>query len=182
MAEHQRELFDAHLRQNALVAKDPTAHLTVGEEFGLKREKPAGAVAEMHDGQAVFDRDVQRANDLLDGQRIPGAALDAGIVGADHHLAAGDDAYAADAAGAGRFAIIGHVGGERGEFEKRRRGIEQLFQPLARQHLALAAKPVDVARGPIVRALSCFSRNISARCLLCAKLRRYSADRVLIAD
>ena len=40
----------------------------------------------MDDRQPVLHRDVERAHDLLGGERIPGAALDGGIVGADDAL------------------------------------------------------------------------------------------------
>ena len=96
MAEHQRDLRHAHLRQDRLVAEDAPGIVAVGEQFRLQRQEAAGAVAEMHDRQPVLDGDVERADDLLDRQRIPGAALHAGIVGADHHLAARDDADADD--------------------------------------------------------------------------------------
>ena len=69
----------------------------------------------------------------------------------------------------GRFAVIGHVGGERGEFEKRRPGVEQFLDPLARQHLALARKPFEVARRPIAAAPSPASRGISRRGVCCAR-------------
>ena len=113
--------------------------------------------------QPVLDRDVERAHDLLDRERIPGAALDGGIVGANDHLAPRNDADADDRARRRRLAAIGHVGGERGEFEKRRARIEQLFDPLARQHLALTREAVEIAlRSQRVAPVSCFARNALA--------------------
>ncbi len=154
MAEHQRQLLDAHLRQQRLVAEDAAGHVTVGEHLRLQLQEAAGAVAQMDHRQPVLHRDVERAHALLDRQRIPGPALDRGIVGADDRLAPRHDSDADDGAGARRFAAIGHVGGERGEFEKRRAGIEQSCDALARQHLALARQAVEVAlRPPMPRRL-----------------------------
>ena len=108
---------------------------------------------------------------FLADERIPGAALHGGIVGADDHLAPGDDADADDGARRRRFAAIGHVGGERGQFEERRAGVEQLFDPLARPHLALAAPAVRDraaavygARPPACRGRLATSRGYAPRC------------------
>src|SRR5437016_181417 len=67
----------------------------------------------------------------------------------DDDLAPVDDADTADDAGARDIAAIGLVGGERGEFEKRRAGIEQQLDAIAHEHLVLALQPFDVARRAI---------------------------------
>ena len=64
------------------------AQIAVGEQLRLQRQEAAGAVAEVDHRQPVLDGDVERPHDLLDRQRIPGAAFHAGIVGADDDLAA----------------------------------------------------------------------------------------------
>src|SRR5579883_1421718 len=99
----------------------------------------------MHDRQLVLDCDVERADDLLDRQRIPGAAFHGRIVGMDDDFAAGDNADTGDAAGAGRFTAIGAIRRQRREFEERRAWIEELLQPLARRHLALLREPIEIA-------------------------------------
>ena len=177
MADHQRDLRHAHLRQDRLVAEDAPGIIAVGEQFGLRRQEAARAVADVDHRQPVLDGDVQRADDLLDRQRIPGAAFDAGVVGADDDLAARDDADAADIAGARHVAVIVHVGGQRGQLEKRRAGIEQHFDAVAHEHLVLPREPVEVALRPLepVRdAAVPASRPRRAR--LCAALARNSSE------
>jgi len=99
----------------------------------------------MNHRKPALHRDVERSHDLLDRKRIPRAALDCGIVGAKDDLSPRNDADADDGARRGRLAAIGLVGGERGEFEKRRTWVNQFIDPLSRQHLALARKAVEVA-------------------------------------
>ena len=115
----------------------------------------------MDDRQPVFHRDVERAHDLLDRQRIPGAALDGGIVGADRSLRGPRRCRCRTMrARRRRFAVIGHVGGERGQFEERRAGVEQLLDA-ARAAASCPAAPAarDRAAAARARAASCFARN-----------------------
>ena len=134
----------------------------------------------MDHGQPVFHRDVERAHALFDRQRIPGAAFDGGIVGAHDDLAAGHDAEADDGAGARRVAAIGHVRCERGEFQKRRAGIEQSGDAFARQHLSLARETVEIALRPRVprRLLSLaeFARELAIVRVVGAELGRRRRD------
>ncbi len=67
----------------------------------------------------------------------------------DDDLAAVDDADTADDAGARDVTAVGLVGGERGELEERRTGIEQQLDAVAHEHLVLALQAFDVARGPV---------------------------------
>ncbi len=145
VAEHHRDLRHAHLRQGALVAEDAPGGVPVGEQLGLQRQEAAGAVAQVDHRQPVLDGDVERTHDLLHRQRIPGAALDARVVGVDHHLAAFDDADAAHLPGAVHLAVIGAVGGQRGDLQERRARVEQQLEPLAHGELVLPVQPLDVA-------------------------------------
>ena len=113
MAEHDGDLRHAQLRQDRLIAENAAGQVAVGEQVGLQRQEAAGAIAQVHDRQPVLDGDVERPHDLLDRQRIPRAALHAGVVGMNNDLAPVDDADAADDPGAGHLAAIFHVGGER---------------------------------------------------------------------
>jgi len=124
VAEHDRNLRNTHPRERALVAEDAAGVIAVGEKIRLQRKKAAGAVAQMNHRQAVFDRDIQRAHDLLDRQRIPRAPLNARVVRVQDHLAATDHTDAADLAGAGHFAVVGLVGRQRRQLQKRRARIE----------------------------------------------------------
>ena len=145
VAEHQRELLDAHFRQERLIAENPARHVFVGKNLGLKLQEAARRIAEVDDRQTIFHGDVERADDLLGRQRIPGAAFDRGIVGPDDHLAARHHADADDRACRRRVAAIGHVGGERRQFEERRAGVEQFFDAVARAHFPLPGQTVEVA-------------------------------------
>ncbi len=140
-----RDLRHAHLRQRALIAEDAAGVVAVGEEIGLQRQEAARAVAEVHDRQPVLDRDVERAHDLLDRQRVPRAALHRSVVGLNDHFAPADDADAGHLPGARHLAVVGHVGGERRELEERRAGIEQQREPVADEELSLARETLEVA-------------------------------------
>ena len=115
----------------------------------LQRQEAARAVAQMHDRQPVLDRDVEGADNLFHRQRIPGAALHAGVVGMDDDFAAVDDADAADDAGAGHLAAIFGIGGKRREFKKRRAGIEQQLDAVAHEHFVLPRQTLEIARRPL---------------------------------
>src|SRR5439155_18643100 len=78
-------------------------------------------------------------------QRVPGAAFHAGVVGANDDLAAADDADAGDLAGARNFAFVGHVRGERREFEKRRAGVEQERETITHEELLLPREALEIA-------------------------------------
>ena len=132
-----------------MITEYAARQIAVGEDLRLQRQETARAVTQVHDWQAVLDRDIKRANDLRDRVRIPRAALHAGVIGMDDDLAPVDDADAADDPGTRHLAVIGLVGGKRGEFEERRTGIEQQFYAVADEHLVLALEPLDVACGPV---------------------------------
>ena len=145
-AHHDGDLRDALGRHPRLVEEDAAEVLAVGEDLGLQRQEGAARVDQVDAGQPVLERDLLRADVLLDRQRIVGAALDRGVVGDDQHLASGDAADAGDDAGGRRLVVVQVPGGERRQLEERRARVEQLVDPLAHRQLALGAMPLEVLR------------------------------------
>ena len=125
--------FDAHLR---LVEEDAAEMVAVGEDLGLVRQVRAAAVDQIDARQPVLERDLLRAQVLLDRQRIVGAALHRRVVADDHHLPPGHAADAGDHARAGHLAVVHVAGGELADLEERRAGIEQPLDALAGQQFA----------------------------------------------
>ena len=109
MAHNDSYLRNSHLRQDRLIAEDSSSIVAVGEEFGLKREKAARAVAEMDDRQTVLNRDIENTDNLLNRKGIPGPALHAGVIGVNDDFASGDDADANHLGGTGHFVVVGLV-------------------------------------------------------------------------
>ena len=95
-AHHDRDLRDALGRHPRLVEEDPAEVIAIGEDLGLERQERAAGIDQVDAGQAVLQRDLLRADVLLDGQRIVGAAFDRRVVGDDQHFAARDAADAGD--------------------------------------------------------------------------------------
>jgi len=124
--------------------------LAVGEDLVLVGQVGAARIDEVYAGQAVLRRDLLRAQVLLDGQRVVGAALDGGVVADDHALDTADAADAGDQPGAGRLVVVEVERGQRRDLEKGRVGVEQPLDALARQQLA--ARHMLGARG-LVAAL-----------------------------
>ena len=117
-AHDDRHLGDPLGGHARLVVEDPPEVLAVGKDIGLEGQKGAARIDQVHAGQAVLLGDLLGAQVLLDGHRVVGAALDRGVVGDDHHLAAGDAADSRDEAGAGRLAAVHPVGRQRRELEE----------------------------------------------------------------
>ena len=138
---HRGDLGDALGAQVGLVEEDPAEVLLVGEDVVLHRQERAAGVDQRDHRQLVGARDLLRAQVLLDGDRVVGAALDGGVVG-DHHAGAavdlaeaGDDPGARHHVGAAGLAV--HPGrGQRAELEERAARVEQPVHPLADQQLA----------------------------------------------
>ena len=134
---HDRgDLGDAPRRHRRLVEEDPPEVLAVGEDLVLAGEKGAAGVHEVDAGQPVLQRDLLRAQVLLDRHRVIGPALDGGIVGHDDAFAARHAADAGDDPGARRLVVIEAVSGQRRALQKRRAGVEQAIDTVARQQLA----------------------------------------------
>src|SRR5690606_1265051 len=113
----------------------------------------AAAVDQRDDGQAIVPGDALRPDMLFRRHAEIGAALDGRVIGDDHDMAAGDDADAGDDPGAGRHILIFAKAGQLAKFKKGSAGIDQLLDPLARQHLALLGmtgadllRPADALR------------------------------------
>ena len=90
----------------------------------LKRQETTRAVANMDDRQSVFQRDIQKPHDLFHGMGIPGAALDAGVVGVDGDLAALHNTDACHHSGARHGAVVFATGGKCGKLQKGRAGVQ----------------------------------------------------------
>ena len=82
-AHDERDLRDARRRHPGLVVEDPPEVLPIREDVGLQRQERAAAVDEVDARQPVLERDLLRAQVLLDGHRVVGAALDRRVVGDD---------------------------------------------------------------------------------------------------
>ncbi len=131
MAQHHRHLLTAKFRQETLVAEDAPRHVAVRENIRLQRQIRTSTVHQMHHRQMVLEGDVVDAQVLLHPQGVPRPAFDRAVVGHDGHLSAVDHADTADNAGAGHLAVVGLVGGQRGELQKRSARVEQQIQPVA---------------------------------------------------
>ena len=71
-----------------LIEKNPPEVIAVGKDLGLQRQERTAGVDEVDAGQPVLERDLLRANVLLDGDWDVRAALYRGVVPDNHHLAA----------------------------------------------------------------------------------------------
>src|SRR5581483_9519322 len=169
---HDRDLLHAHLRQDRLIAEDATSVVAIREQIRLQRQESAGAIAEMHDRQAILDRDVEGAHRLLHRKRIPRAALHARVAGVDQHFAARHDADAGDDRRARHFAVVLLIRRERRELEERRARIEQPLDALAHEQLVLLAQAIDVALRTIESRLALPLAQILCKLAVMRRVRR----------
>ena len=95
-AHHDGDLRDALGRHARLVEEDAAEVLAIGKDLGLQRQERAAGVDEVDARQPVLERDLLRAQVLLDGDRIVRAAFDRRVVGDDQHFAARHAADAGD--------------------------------------------------------------------------------------
>ena len=135
-AHHHRDLRDAERREIGLVVENPAEMLPVGENLGLVRQVGAAGIDQIDAGQPVLPGDLLGTQVLLHGQRIIGAALDGGIIGHHHDLAALDPADAGNEPGPVDRLVIDAHRREPGDFQERGAGIDQPGHALARQQLA----------------------------------------------
>ena len=144
-AHDQRDLRDAGRGHPGLVVEDAAEVVAVGEDVGLERQERAAAVDEVDARQAVLERDLLRAQVLLDRHRVVGAALDRRVVGDDHAGRALDPADAGDDAGARRVVVVQAGRRERAELEEGGAGVDEAVDPLADRELAALAMALDRA-------------------------------------
>ncbi len=157
-AHDDRDLRDPLGRHARLVEEDAAEVLAVGKDLGLQRQKGAAGIDEVDARQAVLERDLLRAQVLLDGDREVRAAFDRGVVGDDQHFAARDAADAGDEAGGRRLVVVHVERGERRQLEKRRAA----SRAAARSARAPAACPArGGARGTSGRRLRARGRAAS---------------------
>ena len=125
---HDRgDLRNAHRAHHGVIAEYAAKVVGIGEYVFLQRQKNAGGIDEIQNGNAVFDRDVLRADHFLGGHRKERARFYGGVVRNDHHQATGH-ATGADDGSSGRRAapfLVHFVCGVEPEFEKLRFGINQ---------------------------------------------------------
>ena len=95
-------------RHARLVEEDAAEVIAVGEDLRLQRQERAAGVDQVDARQPVLEGDLLRAQVLLDGDRVVGAALHRRVVGDDQHFAARDAADAGDEPGARRLVVV-HV-------------------------------------------------------------------------
>ena len=153
-AHHERDLRDPGGRHPGLVVEDPAEVVAVREDLGLERQERAARIDEVDARQPVLERDLLRAQVLLDGHRVVGAALDRRVVGDDDAGRALDPADAGDDPGARRLVVVQAVRGERAQLEERRARVEEAVDPLADRQLAALAVAGDravVAAGAAAR-------------------------------
>ena len=93
------DLRDAGRAHRRLVEEDAPEMLAVGKDLVLVGQVGAAGIDEVDAGQIVLQRDLLRAQMLLHGERIVGAALHRGVVDDDHHFASRHAADAGDEAG-----------------------------------------------------------------------------------
>ena len=173
---------DAFARHPDLVVKDRTELALVGKDIGLVRQVGAAGLHQGDAGQAVLPGEPLGADVLLAGDAVIGAALHRRIVGDDHAGAARHHADAGDDAAAGRHAVIHAFAGELAEFEKRRAGVEQRGDALARQQLlAFLVQPPRAFR-PAEHCSRAARMQIGDPRLIGRRLRRYSSLAVDTSD
>ena len=153
-AHHHGDLRDAGCRERCLIVEDAAEVLAVRKHLGLMRQVGAAGIDQIDARQPVLARDFLRAQVFLHRHGKIGAALDGRVVAHDHALAALDAADPGDHAGAVDGVVIKTICGERRELQKRRAGVEQGHDAIARQQLAARDMPLSRARRSAQRGFS----------------------------
>ena len=135
--------------------------MAVRKQIGLQWQKTSSTVTQVNHRKPIFNGDVQRTDNFLDRQRVPGSAFDAGIIRMDDDLPPVNDADARNLAGALDFAVVGLVGHQCADFQKRRARVEQQIQALANRQLFLAVKAFDIT----IRTLESSLVHLRLQCL-----------------
>ncbi len=121
-----------------LVVEDAAEVVAVGEHLVLPRQEGAAGVDQVDARQPILQRDLLRAQMLLDRNRVVRAAFDGRVVGDDHAFAPGHPSDAGDHARAGALVVVHAVGGQSRDLEKWAAGVEQAVDTVPRQQLAAA--------------------------------------------
>jgi len=111
----------------------------------IAQQVGAGGLDQVHERQAVLERELLGALELFQSHRLQCAGFDAGIVDDDHAARAADLADARQQAAAWRrffgVRVVQQVTRTGREFEVGRPGIQQQAQPFAWQQLAAPGEP-----------------------------------------
>ncbi len=156
-----------------LIVEDAAEVLAVGEHLRPLRQVRAAGVDQIDAGQPVLARDLLRAQVLLHGYGIVGAALDGGVVAHDDAFAPLDAADARDDAGAVDRVLVHAVGGERRQFEERRARIDQPQHPFSWKKLSARRMSLARTRRPAQRCFGALLRKLLRQR---AHLRRVGAE------
>ncbi len=181
-AVHHGNLRNAGGRQSGLVEKNPAEMIAVWKHLVLFRQKRPAALDQVDAWQCIVGGDFLRTQVFLHGQRVVGAALHRRVIGNHHAFAAGNAADPGDQARPRQIHPVHALRGESGELQKRRAGVEQRGNTLARQEFAGLA--VFVARRVASPEALCrkVARKSSTRDCMKLWLSRNSADRMSILE
>ena len=130
---HRCDLRDGRRRHSRLIVKDAAEMVAIGKDFVLAWQIGAAAIDEIDARQMAFPCDFLRAQMLLDGQRVIGAALDGCIIGDDDAFLAAYAPYARYHSRRRSGFRVNLIGGELREFQKRRTRIDERRDSIARQ-------------------------------------------------
>ncbi len=111
--------------------------LAVGKHVVLARQVRATRIDQVDTGQVVLRSDRLRAQVFFYRNRVVSAAFDRRVIGDDHAFETVDPADAANQSTRGNLVFaVKFVTGELADFEKRRAGVDQPIDAIARQQLA----------------------------------------------
>ena len=137
-AVHHRDLRDALRRQPRLIEEDASEVIAIGEHLVLLGQERAAALHQIDARQRVLAGDLLRAQVLLDGERIVGAALHRRVVRHDHAWPPAHPADAGDEPRARQIVVVDAMRGERRQLEERR-ARDRAAHPRARRARSLPA-------------------------------------------
>ena len=122
--------------------------IAVGKHLVLARQERAARVDEVDTRQVILCGDLLRAQVLLDGQRIIGAAFYGRIVGDDHAFEPVNPADTGNDAGARHVVAVDLPRGLPADFEEMGILVEQGANAIPRQQLAALQMLLPGALGP----------------------------------
>ena len=110
--------------------------VAIGKDLGLERQEGPARIDQVDARQPVLERDLLRAQVLLDGHRVVGAALDGRVVGDDDAGRALDPADAGDDPGPGRIVVVEAGRRQRAQLQEGGPRVQQAVDPFADGELA----------------------------------------------